>query len=105
MSGRSAASVKVILFAPGALMDVNQQYPHDSEQPRLRATLDDSILSRVPDRFSDDDGKWVGTSGRSRVVVYDSADVDAGDLPQSIEDIVDPRWSGRMAVAPTNTTR
>lgn len=68
----------------------------------LMATLDDSILSRVPDRFSDDDGKWVGTSGRSRAVVYDSADVDAGDLPQSVEDIVDPRWSGRMGVAPTN---
>jgi iron(III) transport system substrate-binding protein len=68
----------------------------------LMAELDESILSRVPDRFSDADGRWVGTSGRARVVVYDTNDVDAAELPNSLDELVDPRWSGRMAVAPTN---
>jgi iron(III) transport system substrate-binding protein len=68
----------------------------------LMAELDDSILSLVPSRFSDTDGKWVGTSGRARVVVYDTGDVDPSDLPQNLEDLVDPKWSGRMGVAPTN---
>jgi iron(III) transport system substrate-binding protein len=68
----------------------------------LMAELDASILSRVPERFSDAEGRWVGTSGRARVVVYDTNDVDATELPNSLEELVDPRWSGRMAVAPTN---
>lgn len=68
----------------------------------LMAQLDESILSRVPERFADADGRWVGTSGRARVVVYDTNDVDASELPNSLDDLVDPRWNGRMAVAPTN---
>jgi iron(III) transport system substrate-binding protein len=68
----------------------------------LLAELDDSILSKVPSRFADDDGKWVGTSGRARVLVYDTGDIDSSDLPENLEDLVDPKWSGRMGVAPTN---
>ena len=68
----------------------------------LLAVLDAAVLSSVPSRFADDDGRWVGTSGRARVLVYDSDAIDASDLPQSLEDLVDPQWSGRMGVAPTN---
>ncbi len=68
----------------------------------LLAELDASILSRVPSRFADEDGRWVGTSGRARVLVYDTDEIDASDLPESLEDLVDPKWNGRMGVAPTN---
>ncbi len=68
----------------------------------LMVELDDSILSLVPERFADADGRWVGTSGRARVVVYDTNDVEASELPDSLEDLVDSRWNGRMAIAPTN---
>src|SRR5918996_4615252 len=33
------------------------------------AELPDSILERVGERFRDPEGKWVGTSGRARVIV------------------------------------
>ena len=68
----------------------------------LLAQLDASILDRVPARFADSDGRWVGTSGRARVVIYDTEQVDAADLPQTLDDLVDPRWNGQMGVAPTN---
>jgi iron(III) transport system substrate-binding protein len=68
----------------------------------LMAQLDESILSRVPERFADADGRWVGTSGRARVVVYDTSAIDESELPNGLEDLVDSRWSGRMAIAPTN---
>ena len=68
----------------------------------LLAELDDELLALVPDRFSSDDGTWIGTSGRVRVVIYDSETFAEADLPNSLEEIVDPRWSGRIAVAPTN---
>lgn len=68
----------------------------------MMTELDASILDRVPDRFADSTGRWVGTSGRARVVVYDTEQVDTTDLPQTLEDLVDERWAGQMAVAPTN---
>jgi iron(III) transport system substrate-binding protein len=67
----------------------------------LMAELDDSTLDLVDPRFSDVHGKWVGTSGRVRVFVHDSAT--AKELPQTIDDVVDnPEWAGDIGVAPTN---
>lgn len=68
---------------------------------RLR-TLADSVLERVDPRFRARDGRWVGTSGRARVVVYNTTTVTEDDLPDSVLGLVDPRWRGRLGWAPTN---
>jgi len=68
----------------------------------LFEALPEDVLDRVPDRFSDGEGRWVGTSGRSRVLVFDPDRVDAADLPERVEDLVGPEWEGRLAIAPTN---
>ncbi len=68
----------------------------------LFETLPQAILDRVPTRFSDDEGRWVGTSGRARVVVYDAGTVDPNDLPATEDGFVDPVWMSRVAIAPTN---
>ncbi|MDX1690401.1 MAG: iron ABC transporter substrate-binding protein [Acidimicrobiia bacterium] len=68
----------------------------------LLTPLPGSIVELVPARFSDATDRWVGVSGRSRVVVYDTRDVDAAELPDSVFDLTDPVWHGRVAVAPTN---
>lgn len=65
-------------------------------------TLPRTILGRVPERFSDDDGRWVGTSGRARVVIYDSRRVSPGELPATEDGFTDPRWKGQVGIAPTN---
>jgi iron(III) transport system substrate-binding protein len=65
-------------------------------------TLPPNILNRVPARFSDDEGRWVGTSGRARVVVYDADKVHAEDLPATEDGFVDAVWKGRVGIAPTN---
>lgn len=67
----------------------------------LLAALPATTLAKVDQKFSDSDGKWVGTSGRVRVFVHDSATTK--QLPQSIDDLVDnPEWLGDLGVAPTN---
>ncbi len=67
----------------------------------LMAELDDSTLDLVDETFSDVDGKWVGTSGRVRVFIHDSATTK--NLPQTIDDVVDnSEWAGDIGVAPTN---
>ncbi len=64
--------------------------------------LPDDLLNRVEPRFRSPQGVWVGTSGRARVVAYNTAHVDPADLPASIFGFTDPRWRGRIGWVPTN---
>lgn len=68
----------------------------------LLTNLPGDLLELVPARFSDNDGRWIGTSGRSRVVVYDSTVLSAGDLPADVSGFTDPAWKGRVGIAPSN---
>ena len=64
--------------------------------------LPEATLDSVDERFADPDGQWVGTSGRARVIAYNTDAVDEGDLPETILDVTDPEWEGRVGWAPTN---
>jgi iron(III) transport system substrate-binding protein len=91
----SGTSADVFLAQnPGAVAFVGDQ--------DLLAELPSSVLDKVDPAFRSDAGRWVGVSGRQRVLVYNEELVDAGDLPQSIDDVLDERFAGRVAVAPPN---
>ncbi len=66
------------------------------------AVLPDNVLDLVSPSVRDDEGRWVGFSGRQRVLVYNKDLVDAADLPSSVYDLTDPAWSGRIGIAPAN---
>lgn len=64
--------------------------------------LPESILSQVEPRFRSPQGNWVGTSGRARVVVYNTNRLSETDLPDDIFGFCAPEWKGRLGWAPTN---
>ena len=64
--------------------------------------LPDEILARTQPRFQAADGKWVGISGRARVMVYSTERLTEDELPDSIWGLTDPKWRGRIGWAPTN---
>ena len=66
------------------------------------AQLATSQLDLVADGLKDDDGEWVGVSGRSRVVAFSTDTLTEADLPASILDFTDPKWKGKIGWAPTN---
>ena len=66
------------------------------------AALPDAVLNAVEPRFRSPQGQWVGTSGRARVVVYNTESVKPEELPPSILDFTDLIWKGRIGWAPTN---
>ena len=68
----------------------------------LLAELPSDVLNSVPDWARDPENKWVGTSGRARVIVYNTDMLTEADLPDSIEDFARPEWKGRIGWAPTN---
>lgn len=67
------------------------------------AQIPQATLDLVDPNTRDDDGRWVGLSGRQRVLVYNTDEVDPADLPDSIFDLVaDERWRGQIGVAGGN---
>lgn len=64
--------------------------------------LPDDVLSQVPARFSDEEGRWIGITARNRVFVYNPGLVADDELPPDIWALTDPAWNGRIGVAPTN---
>jgi iron(III) transport system substrate-binding protein len=68
------------------------------------ATLPSELLDRVEERFRDPEGRWVGVTGRARVLAYNVDTVAEDDLPASARDLIDPAWSGRVGWAPENAS-
>lgn len=70
----------------------------------LTTTLPADTIKVVPAKFRSADGQWVGTSGRARVLIYNTDNVDKADLPPSVQELVEPQWKGQVAIAPTNAS-
>ena len=64
------------------------------------ATLSPELLANVEKRFQAEDGTWVGTSGRLRVLVYDSKQISPEEMPKSLKELSDPKWKGKLGWAP-----
>jgi iron(III) transport system substrate-binding protein len=70
----------------------------------LLARLPQDVLGEVDDRFRSDEGRWVGLTGRARVIAYDPRELKPADLPRSVLDLTDEKWKGRVGWAPTNAS-
>ena len=70
----------------------------------LLGPLPESILGRVPEWARSTDGRWVGTSGRARVVVYNTDALTEAELPDDLWGFTAPEWRGRVGWAPTSSS-
>lgn len=66
--------------------------------------LDAELLEQVPEAYRDAEDQWVGLSGRVRTLIYNTDTVDAADLPESVDELTESEYSGRVGVAPTNAS-
>jgi iron(III) transport system substrate-binding protein len=70
----------------------------------LLSALPDDVLGLVDARYQDSDGQWVGVTGRSRVFIYNPDLVSEDELPESVFELTEGRWRGRVGIAPTNAS-
>jgi len=70
----------------------------------LLKTLPAATLERVPPRFRSPNRAWVGTSGRARVLAYNTERVQQSELPDSVYALTGARWKGKVGLPPTNAS-
>jgi iron(III) transport system substrate-binding protein len=73
------------------------------DEKGLLASLPASVMSDVPAPYSSSDRSWVGVSARVSVMVYNTAKLKKSDLPTSVLDLANPKWKGKLDIAPSET--
>jgi iron(III) transport system substrate-binding protein len=53
----------------------------------------------IPPVFRDKEDYWTGFAARARVLVYNSNVLNEQDLPESIFELTQPKWKGKVALA------
>jgi iron(III) transport system substrate-binding protein len=69
----------------------------------LLARLPKSILDQVPAADRAANGTWVGVALRVSCLVYDPSLISRSQLPSSIVDLAEPKWKGKVAIAPLDS--
>ena len=75
-----------------------------AQQGSARGPISAKSIEQVPSRFRDSDRRWTGITGRARVQIYNTDEVEAAELPDSVLDLTKPEWKGRVAIAPGNAS-
>ena len=57
----------------------------------------DVLDAAIPENLRHPDGHWYGFSTRARLIYYDKAKVQAGEI-NSYEDLADPKWKGKVCI-------
>ena len=92
------ASPADVFFAqePGAIAAV--------AEAGLLTKLPQNILDLVPARYRDPEGRWVGITGRARVIAYNRNVVKQSELPPSPFGLTDPMWKDRVGWSPASSS-
>ncbi len=69
----------------------------------LLAKLPSSITGQIPGQYDSPTGNWVGVALRVSALSYRPSLIAASQLPASILDLAQPKWKGKVAIAPTDS--
>lgn len=69
----------------------------------LLAPVDKATLAAVPSADSSPAGNWVGVTARISALVYDTNALKPSQLPTSVMDLANPKWAGKLGIAPGET--
>jgi iron(III) transport system substrate-binding protein len=69
----------------------------------LLAPVDKATLAAVPAADSSPAGNWVGVTARISALVYNTNALKSSQLPTSVMDLANPKWAGKLGIAPGET--
>ncbi len=73
------------------------------QEKHLLSAIPSSTFGQVPSRYSSSQRGWIAVSGRVSVLVYDPKLIPASQLPTSVLQLADPKYKGKLALAPGET--
>jgi iron(III) transport system substrate-binding protein len=73
------------------------------QEKSLLSKVDPATLAHTPARYNSADGDWVGVSARVSVLVYNPSLIAKSQLPASVMQLTDPKYQGKLALAPSET--
>jgi iron(III) transport system substrate-binding protein len=73
------------------------------DQHRLLAKVDSSTLQQIPSQYNAPTGNWAGIALRVSALAYDPDQVSSSQLPTSILQLAQPKWKGKVGIAPTDS--
>ena len=74
----------------------------DAKEKGLTQAMSSSVLNdRIPAEFRDTEGHWYGLTSRARIIVASKDRVQPGEIA-NYEELVDPKWKGRISPAPVS---
>ncbi|GJL65101.1 MAG: iron(III) ABC transporter iron (III)-binding protein [Nitrospirales bacterium] len=85
------------LFQPLASSDAIQAHSSDKGAESRPPSNVKNTLSNIPAPYRAEDNSWLGLSGRFYVVVYNTTMVKPEKI-QSILNLADPQWKGKIAI-------
>jgi iron(III) transport system substrate-binding protein len=65
---------------------------------RILGKYDNPEATAYGPEFKDPDGYWTGFNGITDVIVYNTKMVKPEDVPKKYEDLLDPKWKGKMGM-------
>jgi iron(III) transport system substrate-binding protein len=69
----------------------------------MLAPVDKATLAAVPSADSSPAGNWVGVTARISALVYNTNALKPSQLPTSVMDLANPKWAGKLGIAPGET--
>jgi iron(III) transport system substrate-binding protein len=69
----------------------------------ILAKVEPATLAAVPKQDDATNGDWVGVSARISVLIYNTSKLKPSELPKSVMELADPRWRGKIEIAPGET--
>ena len=69
----------------------------------LLSSVKPATLAATPARYDSPQGAWVGVSARVSVLIYNPSRIARGQLPSSVMQLADPKYTGKLALAAGET--
>jgi len=73
------------------------------QEKGLLTPVDAATLAKTPRQYNSPMGEWVGVSARVSVIVCNPSLIPASQLPASVMQLADPKYQGKLALAPSET--
>jgi iron(III) transport system substrate-binding protein len=90
--------------SPADVFYTENSPPLESLQDKgLLAKVDASTLSHTPAKYNSPSGDWVGVSARVSVLIYNPSLISASQLPTQVRQLAEPKYQGKLALAPQET--